>query len=89
MRPRAGLDHGVRYRHRLSHSRTVKIYKFDERPAVEVLVADTWILGELRGTWRRRGRNLCSVSWRDPRGMTHLDTVPADRVRAHDHAMAR
>jgi len=89
LHPRAGLDHGVRYRDLLSHSRPVKIYKLHERPAVEVLVDDTWFPGELRGTWRRRGRRLCNVSWRDRIGMTHLDSVPADHVRTHGNAKSR
>jgi hypothetical protein len=57
------------------------VYKPSERPDVEVLVDGTWHPGELRGTWQRNGKDLCNVSWRDRPGMTHLDTVAADRVR--------
>jgi len=59
----------------------VRVYQPHERLDVEVLVNGTWHPGELRGTWRRHGRKLCNVSWRDRPGMTHLNTVPADRVR--------
>src|SRR3954452_7164210 len=63
------------------HPRIMKVYKPHERPEVEVLVDGTWYRGELRGTWRRGGVDVCNVSWRERPGMIRLDTVAAERVR--------
>src|SRR4051794_14486661 len=60
--------------------RRLKVCKPHERPGVEVLVDGPAHSGELRGTWWRNGAELCNVSWRERAGMTHLDTVTADRV---------
>jgi hypothetical protein len=61
----------------------MRIHKAHERPDVEVLVDGTWHRGELRGSWRRLdGADGCNVSWRERAGMTRLDTVSAERVRA-------
>jgi hypothetical protein len=61
----------------------MRIYKGHERPDVQVLVDGTWLPGELRGSLRRLdGADVCNVSWRKRAGMTRLDTVSTERVRA-------
>jgi hypothetical protein len=66
--------------------RGVRIYKPQERPAVEVLVDDMWQPGEVRGTWKRHGRLLFTVAWRDTHGLTHVAAVPVNRVRRREPA---
>jgi hypothetical protein len=63
-------------------------YKPHERPEVEVLVNGVWRPGQLRATWRRRGRRFCSVSWTEGPGTTRSETLPAARVRPAGQAMS-
>jgi hypothetical protein len=60
------------------------IYGPGDRPDVEVQADGTWWSGELRGWWDRDGVRLMNVQWHTGTGETHLDTVPADRVRRVD-----
>lgn len=81
-RPAAQPDHAstISAVHTLTVSEP-RVYLPADRPAVEVLVDESWCPGELRAWFPREDGWWANVAWSIAPGHTFLGTVPADHVR--------